>query len=362
MASLTAVLRSTARRSNVSFARASLRPAYFSTRLEALREQLRNEDGKADEDGAEKLVKFAVDPEGARKAAAAAAAAAPDASKVKQVKRRRRGPPKPRWLKGTIPEGENYHKLKDTVKSLGLATVCEEARCPNIGECWGGKEGTATATIMIMGDTCTRACRFCAVKTSNAPPPLDPLEPEKVSTAIAAWGLDYVVLTSVDRDDLADHGSSHFAETIRGLKQKKSELLVECLTGDFAGSEECIRTVATSGLDVYAHNVETVERLQRKVRDRRANYEQSLHVLKKAKEFEPRLVTKTSIMLGVGETDEEVRQTMKDLRDIGVDVVTFGQYLRPTKRHLKVGASRGLAVVEAPLLHVLCSASVWWPS
>lgn len=272
MATLTAVLRSTARLGNLSFARASLRPAYFSTsRLEALREQLRNEDGKADhEDGAEKLVKFAVDPEGARKAAAAAAAAAataagtggatPDASKVKKVKRRRRGPPKPRWLKGTIPEGENYHKLKETVKSLGLATVCEEARCPNIGECWGGKEGTATATIMIMGDTCTRACRFCAVKTSNAPPPLDPLEPEKVSTAIAAWGLDYVVLTSVDRDDLADHGSSHFAETIRGLKQKKSELLVECLTGDFAGSEECIRTVATSGLDVYAHNVRNVIR------------------------------------------------------------------------------------------------------
>ena len=182
---------------------ARVRPAFFSTRLEALRQTLRTEDEATANSGVEKLVQFATDPE-------AAAASADDASatKTKTVKRRRRKrPPKPRWLKGTIPEGENYHKLKDTVKSLGLATVCEEARCPNIGECWGGRDGTATATIMIMGDTCTRACRFCAVKTSNAPPPLDPEEPEKVSTAIAAWGLDYVVLTSVDRDDLEDHGA-----------------------------------------------------------------------------------------------------------------------------------------------------------
>mmetsp|Transcript_112 Transcript_112/g.94 ORF Transcript_112/g.94 Transcript_112/m.94 type:complete len:381 (-) Transcript_112:1371-2513(-) len=249
--------------------------------------------------------------------------------------------PKPSWLKIRPTTGksrENYERLKKTVKSLGIATVCEEAKCPNIGECWGGGEGeTATATIMIMGDTCTRACRFCAVKTSRAPPPLDPEEPQKVAKAIADWGLDYVVLTSVDRDELADQGSNHFAETVRHLKATaKQDLLVECLTPDFQGNEECIKAVAESGLDVFAHNIETVERLTPGVRDRRASYVQSLQVLKYAKEQVPSLITKTSVMLGLGETDEEVRQTMKDCREIGVDVITFGQYLRPTKRHLPV--------------------------
>ena len=261
-----ALARNTARRSatRVLDTAPRLHRAWFSTRLNALRQQLRSEDEAANE-----ILNFAIDPEQAaaaardRAAAAAATAAASpqspqpgDTAKGKPVKRRRgtKAPPKPRWLKAQVPEGENYHKLKKTVKELGLATVCEEARCPNIGECWGGREGTATATIMVMGDTCTRACRFCAVKTSNTPPPLDPLEPEKVSTAIAKWGLDYVVLTSVDRDDLPDHGANHFAETIRGLKSKKDEILVECLTGDFAGDDDCIKIVATSGLDVYAHN------------------------------------------------------------------------------------------------------------
>jgi len=256
--------------------------------------------------------------------------------KPRQRNMRKRREPKPMWIKATAQENANFNKLKKTVDSLGLATVCEEAQCPNIGECWGGKEGTATATIMLMGDTCTRACRFCAVKTSNSPPPLDPLEPENTATAVAKWGLNYVVLTSVDRDDLADHGSSHFAETVKLLKQKKADILVECLTGDFQGEDDCIRTMATCGLDVFAHNLETVERLQPRVRDRRAGYSQSLKVLQRAKEMQPDLVTKTSLMLGVGETDDEVRQTLHDLRLADVDVVTFGQYLRPTKRHMKV--------------------------
>jgi len=242
---------------------------------------------------------------------------------------------------------ENYKRLKETVKTLGLATVCEEARCPNIGECWGGgKDGTATATIMIMGDTCTRACRFCAVKTSRAPPPLDPEEPQKVAHAITSWGLDYVVLTSVDRDELEDQGANHFAETVRYLKKysaekkqeknKKNGILVECLTPDFRGDKDLIRVVAESGLDVFAHNIETVERLTPRVRDRRAGYRQTLGVLAYAKEAVPGLITKTSVMLGLGETDEEVIQTMKDCKEVGVDVITFGQYLRPSKGHLPV--------------------------
>eukprot|EP00977_Amphora_coffeiformis_P001884 scaffold362_cov176-Amphora_coffeaeformis.AAC.10 len=245
--------------------------------------------------------------------------------------------PKPRWLKAAPADSDNYQNLRSTVRELGLATVCEEARCPNIGECWGGGEdNSATATIMIMGDTCTRGCRFCSVKTSRAPPPLDPQEPEKVSTAIAKWGLDYVVLTSVDRDDLEDQGSQHFREVVQKLKEKSPNLLVEALTPDFSGQKDLISAVATSGLDVYAHNMETVERLTPRVRDRRAKYRQSLDVLEHVKTLRTGCLTKTSIMLGLGETDEEIRQTLQDLRAIDVDVVTFGQYLQPTKKHLPV--------------------------
>ena len=184
------------------------RTAPFSTRLEQLRQKLQEEQEDS-ESIAGNIINFAINPPAATNAQTQVAQSAESRSAGKVVRRKRgtKAAPKPRWLKAAVPTGENYHKLKSTVKTLGLATVCEEARCPNIGECWGGKEGTATATIMIMGDTCTRACRFCAVKTSNAPPPLDPEEPDKVSTAIAAWGLDYVVLTSVDRDDLPDHGT-----------------------------------------------------------------------------------------------------------------------------------------------------------
>ena len=260
----------------------------------------------------------------------------PPSSSPSPAPRKKPFVPKPAWLKAEPPSGPQYQQLKATVKELGLATVCEEARCPNIGECWGGKKGTATATIMLMGDTCTRGCRFCAVKTSRTPPPLDVDEPEKVSTAIAKWGLDYVVLTSVDRDDLSDGGSAHIAKTIALLKQKNPHLLVECLTPDFQGDLSHVRAVAGSGLDVYAHNIETVEGLQRFVRDRRAGYRQSLSVLSFVKQSFPQLLTKTSIMLGCGETVDEVRQTLLDLRTAGVDVVTFGQYLRPTPKHMKV--------------------------
>nr|XP_011440930.2 lipoyl synthase, mitochondrial [Crassostrea gigas] len=242
----------------------------------------------------------------------------------------------PQWLKTDIAMGKDYHRLKENLRDLKLHTVCEEAKCPNIGECWGGAKGTATATIMVLGDTCTRGCRFCSVKTARNPPPPDPLEPVNTAKAIASWGLDYVVLTSVDRDDLPDGGAAHFAETVREIKKSKSEMLVECLTPDFRGNMDCVATVAESGLDVYAHNVETVEDLQWLVRDPRANYQQSLEVLKFVKSHTPDLVTKTSIMLGLGESDDQVMRVMEDLRRIGVDCVTLGQYMQPTKRHLKV--------------------------
>merc|ERR1711936_131535 len=205
-----------------------------------------------------------------------------------------------------------------------------------IGECWGGESGTATATIMLMGDTCTRGCRFCSVKTSRAPPALDPEEPENTAKAVTAWGLDYVVLTSVDRDDIDDAGASHISDTIRALKIHNPKITVECLTPDFAGRKECVELVANAGLDVFAHNIETIERLTPFVRDPRAKYRQSLKVLEHVKKVQPELVTKTSIMLGLGEKDEEVEQTMQDLRAVGVDCLTLGQYMQPTKRHLKV--------------------------
>lgn len=242
----------------------------------------------------------------------------------------------PPWLKTEIPFGKNFSRVKDDVRGLGLATVCEEARCPNIGECWGGERGTATATIMLMGDTCTRGCRFCSVATSRAPPPLDPLEPRHTAEAVAKWGLGYIVLTSVDRDDLPDGGSAHIASTVAELKAATPELLVEVLSPDFSGRVEDVVAVASSGLDVFAHNIETVERLTPGVRDPRATYRQTLAVLGEAKAAVPGLVTKTSIMLGLGETEAEVRTTMEELRAVGVDCLTLGQYMQPTKRHLKV--------------------------
>jgi len=249
----------------------------------------------------------------------------------------------PSYLKTSIPTGASFNKIKKDLRGLGLHTVCEEARCPNIGDCWGGTDGAtpeeskrgATATIMLMGDTCTRGCRFCSVKTSKNPPPLDPHEPENTAEAISRWGLGYIVLTSVDRDDLVDSGAHHFAETIRKIKQKAPQILVEALTGDMAGNLDHVSVVAKSGLDVYAHNIETVEALTPFVRDRRATFRQSLGVLKRAKQEGVR-VTKTSIMLGVGETEDQVMDALRELRKVDVDVVTFGQYMRPTKKHMKV--------------------------
>jgi len=245
---------------------------------------------------------------------------------------------KPSWIKAKPATSSKYNSLRSTVRELGLSTVCEEAKCPNIGECWGGN--SATATIMIMGDTCTRGCSFCAVKTSGKPLPLQKDEPERVAEAVARWGLDYVVLTSVDRDDLNDYGASHFRSVIKKLieiaDRERKVMYVEALTPDFRGELNLVTEVATSGLDVYAHNIETVKRLQRRVRDFRATYEQSLSVLEHVKYVNNKVLTKTSLMLGLSETDEEIRQTLCDLRSIKVDIVTFGQYLQPTPHHLNV--------------------------
>lgn len=220
----------------------------------------------------------------------------------------------PEWLKTPIPNDSNYKQIKKDLRGLNLHTVCEEAKCPNISDCWGGSDkSAATATIMLMGDTCTRGCKFCSVKTSKAPPPLDPHEPEHTAEALSRWGLGYVVLTSVDRDDLADGGARHFTETIMKIKQKKPDMLVEALTGDYAGDLEMVGMVARSGLDVYAHNMETVESLTPSVRDRRAKYRQSLKVLEAAKKAVPSLITKTSIMLGLGEQEDELWQILRGI-------------------------------------------------
>ena len=223
-----------------------------ATRLEDLRQRLRDEDEVAGRLQSNTLEGFAGLEE-------AAVPESPKASKRGVARKRER---KPAWLRGQATTGPNYERLKSTVRSLGLATVCEEAKCPNIGECWGGgDDGVATATIMIMGDTCTRGCRFCNVKTSRNPMALDPEEPRKTAEAVASWGLDYIVITSVDRDDVPDQGAGHISETVERLKEAKEGILVEVLTPDFRGEKHLVEQVATSGLDVFAHNIETVERL-----------------------------------------------------------------------------------------------------
>lgn len=246
--------------------------------------------------------------------------------------------PKPEWLRIRRRKGESFHDLARSTRDLGLVTVCEEAKCPNINECWsGGEDGHgATATFMVMGDTCTRGCKFCNVKSGPAGQPLDPDEPAKLAAAVKRLGVEYIVITSVDRDELPDQGAGHFAECVRAVKAANPDTLVELLTPDFRGEEDCLRTIAECGADVLGHNLETVERLQLKIRDYRANYEQSLHVLKRYKELNPNVVTKSAMMVGFGESNEEIRQTMKDLRAIGVDVFTIGQYLRPTFNHIPV--------------------------
>lgn len=239
---------------------------------------------------------------------------------------------KPEWLKIRPPTTEKFSGIRETLRRHNLHTVCEESHCPNIPECWSG----GTATFMVMGDTCTRGCRFCEVKSSGSPLPLDPFEPENLAHAVAEMGLDYVVVTSVDRDDLPDQGSGHFAECIRAIKRHDSNILVEVLIPDFRGDFECLGKVADAKPEVIAHNVETVPRLQSVVRDRRANYKQSLSVLRNVKRINSEIFTKSSLIVGFGETDREVIHVMKDLRVIDVDFLTIGQYLRPSDWHLPV--------------------------
>ncbi|MGA2874859.1 MAG: lipoyl synthase [Nitrososphaerales archaeon] len=240
--------------------------------------------------------------------------------------------PKPQWLKTKPPSGDNYRRLRLISSELGLHTVCEEAKCPNIGECWGG----GTATFMLLGEVCTRGCRFCAVESGNPNRVVDEFEPVKIAMALEKMNLSYVVLTSVDRDDLPDGGAAHFAKTIIETKKKNPGMLIEVLTPDFAGNLVAIKTIVDAKPDVYAHNIETVRRLQKTARDGRAGYEQSLRVLEAVKKFNPDIFTKSSIMLGLGESRDEVVESMKDLRKIGVDVLAIGQYLRPSSWHLKV--------------------------
>jgi lipoyl synthase len=239
---------------------------------------------------------------------------------------------KPRWLKAPLATGSNYDFVRKTVREHRLATVCEEAKCPNIGECWNA----GTATIMLMGEVCTRACRFCAVDTGNPRGWLDAEEPENTAQTVALMRLRYVVLTSVNRDDLPDGGAAHFAAAVRAIKRVSPETAVEALTPDFQGVMRDVEAVVESGLDVFAQNVETVERLTHPVRDARASYTQTLEVLGHAKRHRPDVLTKTSLMLGLGETDDEIRQCMRDLRAHAVDLLTLGQYLQPTAHHLPI--------------------------
>jgi len=242
---------------------------------------------------------------------------------------RRRLPP---WIRSRAPGGAAYADLKTRLRAKGLATVCEEARCPNVAECWGG----GTATVMLLGDTCTRGCRFCAVNTAKRPPAPDADEPENMARMIEDLGLTYVVLTMVDRDDLPDGGAGHVAETIAALRRRVPDLLVEALVSDFRGDEAAIGAVVAARPAVFAHNLETVERLTSTVRDPRCGYRQSLDVLAAARRIDPAVVTKTSLMLGLGEADADLERTFADLRAVGVEILTLGQYLRPTRKHLEV--------------------------
>jgi len=239
---------------------------------------------------------------------------------------------KPSWLRAPMPGGERFETVRRAVRGHRLATVCEEAKCPNIGECWNA----GTATLMLMGEVCTRACRFCAVDTGNPKGWLDPEEPVNSARTVQLMGLGYVVLTSVNRDDLPDGGAGHFAACVQEIKKLSPDTSVEALTPDFKGVLADVQTVVESGVEVFAQNVETVRRLTRKVRDPRASYEQTVAVLSHAKHCRPDVLTKTSLMLGLGETDDEIFETMDDLREAGVDILTLGQYLRPTVHHLAV--------------------------
>jgi lipoic acid synthetase len=239
---------------------------------------------------------------------------------------------KPDWLRVRLPAGDNYERVKSEVRGLKLHTVCQEAACPNLAECWG----VGTATIMILGDVCTRGCRFCNVKTGTQHGVVDYFEPTRVAQAVQELGWKYLVLTAVDRDDLADGGALIFANTVRAIHERVPGARVEILSGDFAGDLRSLDIVMDAEPDVFAHNLETVRRLTPAVRDRRAGYDQTLSVLEHAKKRAPERYTKTSIMLGLGEREDEIERTMDDARAAGVDIFTMGQYLRPSKKHLPV--------------------------
>ena len=239
---------------------------------------------------------------------------------------------KPPRLKVPFPGGDRYSWIKNHSTRLNLSTVCEEANCPNIGECWNG----GTATFMLMGDTCTRGCRFCAVKSAKYPNVLDADEPSKLADTIKKMNLNYVVLTTVNRDDLPDQGASHISRCIKATQKTSSRLLIEMLMPDFRGEKELIQKIIDASPTVMAHNLETVRRLTPEVRDYRADYEQSLEVLRYLKTNCPKGYTKSSLMLGLGESRREILHAMEDMRDAGVDFLTIGQYLQPTRKHLKV--------------------------
>lgn len=238
----------------------------------------------------------------------------------------------PEWLSIKPASTEKYGAIKNTIGELGLHTVCVEAHCPNISECWS----SGTATFMVLGDLCTRGCTFCAVSKSAKGLQVDQQEPQKLARVVKEWGLEYIVITSVCRDDLKDQGSAHFAACVSEIKKANPSTMVEVLIPDFKEDDECLRTIAASHPDVVGHNIETVERLSDKVRDRRANYRQSLRVLRRFKEIDSTLYTKSAMMLGIGETEEEVIRAMSDLRDADVDFLAMGQYLRPSQRHIEV--------------------------
>jgi lipoic acid synthetase len=239
---------------------------------------------------------------------------------------------KPAWLRVSLPSGDEYERVKAKVNALSLHTVCKEAACPNVAECWGA----GTATIMILGDTCTRGCRFCNVKTGNPRGEVDWLEPYRVADAVADLGWKYLVVTAVDRDDLADGGALIFANTVRAIHERVPGTRVEILSGDYRGDLRAVDIVIDAKPDVFAHNLETVRRLTPSVRDKRAAYDQSLAVLSHAKRRAPDRYTKTSVMLGLGETEAEIEAAMDDARAAGVDIFTMGQYLQPSKKHLPV--------------------------
>jgi len=256
----------------------------------------------------------------------------PRYSRIAQIAQQKQT--KPEWLRAKSPAGPNYEKIKNLLHSHNLHTVCEEAHCPNVGECWRG----GTATFLLLGDVCTRSCRFCMVKSGNPQGELDPLEPSKIARAVADLNLNYVVITSVNRDDLPDGGAEHFASTIKAIRKHDSKVIIEVLIPDFNGNIDQLREITEAKPDVIGHNLETTAPLTPHIRDARANYQQTLRILKSIKELDSNLYSKSSIMLGLGEEEKDLITSMRDLREANVDILTLGQYLQPSRGHVIVNA------------------------